>query len=137
MSINLTLGAIVVLLAGLVLNFKSSKERQENGEWSSGLQWSYLLCMVGVFGILSEFMSFTAVLLVFVVFTGIVWAIHKGRLKKSETGEDNAHLGYLCVAQLYCRAVPNSVQLHASGLSQRRFYLGEQILLRYPPADFE
>ena len=91
MSINLTLGAIVVLLAGLVLNFKSSKERQENGEWSSGLQWSYLLCMVGVFGILSEFMSFTAVLLVFVVFTGIVWAIHKGRLKKSETGEDNAH----------------------------------------------
>ena len=29
MSINLTLGAIVVLLAGLVLNFKSSKERQE------------------------------------------------------------------------------------------------------------
>ena len=36
MSINLTLGAIVVLLAGLVLNFKSSKERQENGEWSSG-----------------------------------------------------------------------------------------------------
>ena len=83
MSINLTLGAIVVLLAGLVLNFKSSKERQENGEWSSGLQWSYLLCMVGVFGILSEFMSFTAVLLVFVVFTGIVWAIHKGRLKKS------------------------------------------------------
>lgn len=83
MSINLTLGAIVVLLAGLVLNFKSSKERQENGEWSSGLQWSYLLCMVGVFGILSEFMSFTAVLLVFVVFTGIVWAIHKGRLKKA------------------------------------------------------
>lgn len=84
MSINLTLGAIVVLLAGLVLNFKSSKERQENGEWSSGLQWSYLLCMVGVFGILSEFMSFTAVLLVFVVFTGIVWAIHKGRLKKAK-----------------------------------------------------
>lgn len=83
MSMNLTLGAIVVLLAGLVLNFKSSKERQENGEWSSGLQWSYLLCMVGVFGILSEFMSFTAVLLVFVVFTGIVWAIHKGRLKKA------------------------------------------------------
>ena len=83
MSINLTLGAIVVLLAGLVLNFKSSKERQENGEWSSGLQWSYLLCMVGVFGILSEFMSFTAVLLVFVVFTGIVWAIHKGHLKKA------------------------------------------------------
>lgn len=35
MSINLTLGAIVVLLAGLFLNFKSSKERQENGEWSS------------------------------------------------------------------------------------------------------
>ena len=112
MSINLTLGAIVVLLAGLVLNFKSSKERQENGEWSSGLQWSYLLGMVGVFAILSEFMSFTAVLLVFVVFTGIVWAIHKGRLKKRGTGKDNAHLPTTWVAffpsswlSLYCAAL--------------------------------
>ena len=101
MSINLTLGAIVVLLAGLVLNFKSSKERQENGEWSSGLQWSYLLCMVGVFGILSEYMSFTAVLLVFVVFTGIVWAIHKGRLKKSlqaaSTSYSTLHFQHQCL----------------------------------------
>ena len=91
MSTNLIYGAIAAIVIGIFLYFISSKERQENGEWSSGLQWAYLLCMIGVFGILSEFMSFTAVLLVFVVFTGIVWAIHKGRLKKSETGEDNAH----------------------------------------------
>ena len=38
MSINLTLGAIVVLLAGLVLNFKSSKERQENAEYTNHAQ---------------------------------------------------------------------------------------------------
>lgn len=83
MSTNLIYGAIAAIVIGIFLYFISSKERQENGEWSSGLQWAYLLCMIGVFGILSFYMSFTAVLLIFVVFTGIVWAIHKGRLKKT------------------------------------------------------
>ncbi|AVR78575.1 signal peptidase I [Neisseria mucosa] len=91
MSTNLIYGAIAAIVIGIFLYFKSSKERQENGEWSSGLQWAYLLCMIGVFGILSFYMSFTAVLLIFVVFTGIVWAIHKGRLKKDPSHQDKAH----------------------------------------------
>ena len=91
MSTNLIYGAIAAIVIGIFLYFKSSKERQENGEWSSGLQWAYLLCMIGVFGILSFYMSFTAVLLIFVVFTGIVWVIHKGRLKKDPSHQDKAH----------------------------------------------
>jgi len=91
MSTNLIYGAIAAIVIGIFLYFISSKERQENGEWSSGLQWAYLLCMIGVFGILSFYMSFTAVLLIFVVFTGIVWAIHKGRLKKDPSHQDKAH----------------------------------------------
>ena len=69
--------AIGAMIAGAVLLFKSNKQREENGEWSGGLQWGYLLMMVGVFGILSSMMSFTAVLLVFVLFTGAVWVWRK------------------------------------------------------------
>ncbi|MCP1660893.1 signal peptidase I [Neisseria perflava] len=91
MSNNLLLAAIAAFIVGLVLYFKSSKEREANGEWSGGLQWGYLLMMVGVFGVLSFMMSFTAVLLVFVVFTGVVWLVHKGRLKKDPAHQDKGH----------------------------------------------
>ena len=90
-SNNFVYLAAAALIAGVVLYAASSKERQENGEWSSGLQWGYLLGMVGIFGILSFFMSFTAVLLVFVLATGIIWLVHKGRLKKSADQTDNGH----------------------------------------------
>lgn len=82
MNKTLIFGAVAALLIGLVLFAKSSKNREANGEWSNSLQWGYLLMMVGVFGILSAFMSFTAVLLVFVLITGVIWFVHKGRLKK-------------------------------------------------------
>ena len=88
---QLFLAAVVAFIAGLVLYFKSDKERQDNGEWSGALQWGYLLMMVGVFGVLSFSMSFTAVLLVFVIFTGIVWLVHKGRLKKDPAHQDKGH----------------------------------------------
>ncbi|PSJ79451.1 signal peptidase I [Neisseria iguanae] len=92
MGTNLLFAAIAAFVFGVVLYLKSSKVREENGEWSGGLQWGYLLMMVGVFGVLSFFMSFTAVLLVFVVFTGIVWFIHKGRLKKKDFAhQDEGH----------------------------------------------
>ncbi len=35
MSTNLIYGAIAAIVIGIFLYFKSSKERQENGEWSS------------------------------------------------------------------------------------------------------
>lgn len=91
MGTNLVLAAVAAFIIGLVLYFNSSKVREENGEWSGGLQWGYLLMMVGVFGVLSFFMSFTAVLLIFVIFTGIVWCVHKGRLKKDPGHQDRGH----------------------------------------------
>lgn len=73
--------AVLALLAGAVMYAVSRKERQDNGEWSNTLQWAYLLMMVGVFGLLASAVSFTAVLLVFVLFTGAVWVWHKYKLK--------------------------------------------------------
>lgn len=65
--------AAAALVAGVVLFALSNKQRQDNGEWGGGLQWGYLLMMVGTFGLLSEVMSLTAVLLVLVLCTGVVW----------------------------------------------------------------
>lgn len=69
--------AIAAFGVGALLYATSSKQRQETGEWSNGLQWGYLLMMVGVFGILAKYLSFTAVLLIFVVVTGVIWAVSK------------------------------------------------------------
>lgn len=91
MGIKLIYIVLAAFVVGLVLYFTSSKTRTEEGEWSGGLQWGYLLMMVGVFGLLSFVMSFTAVLLIFVLFTGIVWLVHKGRLKKDPIHQDTAH----------------------------------------------
>ncbi|ASP18432.1 signal peptidase I [Neisseria sp. 23W00296] len=69
--------AVAALIAGIGLFSLSSKERNEKGEWGDGLQWGYLLMMVGVFGVLAVKLSFTAVLLIFVAFTGAVWLWRK------------------------------------------------------------
>lgn len=69
--------AALALVVGGVLYAASDKERNIKGEWSNGLQWGYLLMMVGVFGLLAAMMSFTAVLLIFVLFTGVIWVWHK------------------------------------------------------------
>ena len=91
MSTNLLYAAIAAIAVGFVMFLFSSKERGENGEWSSALQWGYLLIMVGIFGVLSFNMSFTAVLLVFVAFTGIIWLIHKFRLSRDPSHKDRGH----------------------------------------------
>ena len=73
MGQNMIIAAAGALMVGLVLFFSSNKQRQDDGEWSSGLQWGYLLMMVGAFGLLATVMSLTAVLLLFVAATGLVW----------------------------------------------------------------
>ncbi len=73
MSHKLLMAAVGLFCIGILLFFVSDKKRQAEGEWSNGLQWAYLLMMVGVFGVLSFFLSFTAVLLIFVLFTCLVW----------------------------------------------------------------
>ena len=79
------IGALLALIVGIGLFAISSKERGENGEWSDGLQWGYLLTMIGIFGLLAFKISFTAVLLVFVVFTGAIWLWRKLSFKPGQT----------------------------------------------------
>ena len=88
------IGALMALIAGIGLFAISSKERGENGEWSDGLQWGYLLMMVGSFGLLAKLMSLTAVLLLLVLFTGAVWlwarAARKQRMRQTDNAEEAA-----------------------------------------------
>lgn len=95
MGLSMIWGAVGAFVVGLLLYFTSSKTRTESGEWSSGLQWGYLLMMVGVFGVLSSFVSFTAVLLVFVLFTGVVWFIHKRSLDQKTHTDGNHFTDYM------------------------------------------
>lgn len=88
---NITIGALAILLVGIVLYFKSDKTPQENGEWSSALQWSYILLVVGSFILISPLMSFSASLLIFVIISGIAWTVHKCRLKKDASYAEKGH----------------------------------------------
>lgn len=91
MSNTMIIGAAVLLVLGILLFFKSAKVRGENGEWSGALQWGYLLILVGAFGLLSTLMSFTAVLLLFVLLTGIAWFVHRKQKKKHSGQMDDNH----------------------------------------------
>lgn len=89
MSENLLYMAIAAFVIGVVLFAISNKQRQDTGEWSNTLQWGYLLMMIGVFGVLAKFLSFTAVLLIFVLLTGVIWGISKrvqGQAKQDLAG---------------------------------------------------
>ena len=77
MSQTLFFAAIGAFVLGMGLFWKSDKTRQEGEDWSNTLQWGYLLMMSGAFGIMANFMSFTAVLLIFVVLTGAIWIYDK------------------------------------------------------------
>ncbi|MDO4696021.1 MAG: signal peptidase I [Neisseria sp.] len=83
------LAALAALSVGVLLVLKSSKERNEAGEWSSSIQWGYLACLAGVFGLLAQFMSFTAVFLIFVLATGALWFWRRKVVGKD--GEDGNH----------------------------------------------
>ncbi|SSY80041.1 Signal peptidase I [Alysiella crassa] len=89
---NFTYLAIGAMIAGAILLFFGSKQRTADGEWSSGLQWGYLLVMVGIFGILSAGFgwSFTAILLTFTLLTGVLWLWAK-KSRKDKTIPDNNH----------------------------------------------
>lgn len=94
MTENMIYISIILFIAGGILYFFSDKKRnEENHEWSGGLQWGYLLMMIGVFGTLANFMSFTAVLLIFVVLTFILWIIQRQQRKKE--GEIGHFVDYL------------------------------------------
>lgn len=70
--------SIVLLLAGITMYFISDKDRNaENEELPLLLQWSYLFIFIGFFLVLSNWISFTAVLLIFLIITGVCKAIFK------------------------------------------------------------
>lgn len=85
--------SLAALVGGVFLLFSDSKKRTETGEWGSALQWGYLLLMIGVFGFLSAGLSwsFTAVLLLFVLFTGVVWIWSKISRKGTTDALDSNH----------------------------------------------
>ncbi|MBP6345081.1 MAG: signal peptidase I [Neisseriaceae bacterium] len=91
MTPNMLFGAIALFVVGLVLFAKSKKTKEAGEDWSSALQWGYLLMLVGVFGGLSYFMSFTAVLLIFVLVTGVVWFYDRAQTKKKTDQASNKH----------------------------------------------
>lgn len=84
---------LAIIAAGAVLLASGSRTRGENGEWSGSLQWGYLLILIGIFGVLAFWLSFTAVLLIFTVLTFAVWLWDK-RLKKHGV-HDNHFADYL------------------------------------------
>ncbi len=76
--------AIGAFILGALLFWKSEKTRKEGEDWSNSLQWGYLLMMIGAFGLLAKFMSFTAVLLCFVLGTGLIWVYDKVVRRKNK-----------------------------------------------------
>lgn len=89
---QMTYLSIAAAVVGAILLMLGSKQRNEQGEWGSAVQWGYLLLMAGVFGFLSVGLtwSFTAVLLVFTLLTGVVWVWAKS-VKKDKNVLDNNH----------------------------------------------
>ena len=85
--------AIAATILGIILLTVGKKERTETGEWGSAVQWGYLLVMGGVFGILTTGLqwSFTASLLTFTLFTGVIWLWQKTNKKQPENTPDNNH----------------------------------------------
>lgn len=85
--------SIGVLILGVIMLFMSKKQRNEKGEWGNYLQWGYLLIMVGVFGFMATALdwSFTAILLTFTAFTGIVWLWSKLSHKNKDNQLDDNH----------------------------------------------
>lgn len=94
---NITYAALAALVAGAVMLFSGSKQRNELNEWGSGIQWGYLLMMVGVFGVLASGFkwSFTAVLLLFTVLTGIIWTWQKVSVKDKKVLDNNHFRDYM------------------------------------------
>ncbi|MDE1712132.1 signal peptidase I, partial (plasmid) [Chromobacterium amazonense] len=69
------------------------KKQEGAADWPQSVQWGYLALVIGGFGFLSNYMSFTAVMLVFVLITGAVWALDKWLLakKRAASGAEAGH----------------------------------------------
>ncbi|UTH73704.1 signal peptidase I [Chromobacterium sp. IIBBL 290-4] len=93
MGSNLFWVFVAAAVIGAVLVLVGGKKQPGDKDWPQSVQWGYLALVIGGFGLLSDFMSFTAVMLVFVLITGAVWALDKWLLarKRAATGAQAGH----------------------------------------------
>ncbi|WP_288841931.1 signal peptidase I [uncultured Deefgea sp.] len=68
---------ILSLVLGPVLILAGAKHERKNNEPPQLVQYGYLLAVVGLFILLVQFFSISAAMLIFVVLTGVVWAMDK------------------------------------------------------------
>jgi len=73
--------SVAAIVGVLMVAFGGQREPGAK-DWPAQVQWGYLALVIGGFGLLSSYMSFTAVMLVFVLVTGVVWALDKWLLEK-------------------------------------------------------
>ena len=93
MGANLFWGFVAAAVVGAILVALGGKKQDGDKDWPQSVQWGYLALVIGGFGLLSSYMSFTAVMLVFVLITGVVWALDKWLLakKRAASGAQPGH----------------------------------------------
>ncbi|RXZ44284.1 signal peptidase I [Crenobacter cavernae] len=93
MGANLFWVFAVLAAIGLMLIAFGGKKEPGAKDWPASVQWGYLMLVIGGFGVLSEKMSFSAVMLVFVVITGVVWFANRFVLarKRLAEGRESGH----------------------------------------------
>ncbi|MCD4484828.1 signal peptidase I [Chromobacterium vaccinii] len=93
MGANLFWVFSAAVVVGVLLILLGGKKQEGAKDWPQSVQWGYLALVIGGFGLLSDYMSFTAVMLVFVVITGVVWALDKWMLarKRAASGAQPGH----------------------------------------------
>ncbi|MBV8680552.1 MAG: signal peptidase I [Aquitalea sp.] len=84
---------VAVIVGGMLVAFGGQREIGQK-DWPASVQWGYLALVIGGFGLLSNYMSFTAVMLVFVLVTGVVWALDKWLLARKRAGEPGHFVEY-------------------------------------------
>ena len=75
----------VLAIVGVLLILFSPKQA---GVKSSAVEWGYLGLLGGCFGLLSGYMTFSAVMLIIVLVTGAIWALDKFMLARRRAAED-------------------------------------------------
>lgn len=63
---------VAMAVIGVLLVARGGKKEVGAKDYPAAVQWGALVLVIGVFGVLSDYMSFTAVMLLFVLATGLV-----------------------------------------------------------------
>ncbi len=85
---------VVAMVAGVLMIASGGKHKAPGEkEWPASVQWGYILLLAGFFGVLSNWMSFSAVMLVIVLITGFGWALDRFYLaRRRAPGEEPGHV---------------------------------------------